>query len=86
MAMHIKSDGGMTLVEPANGRDFSLTELQGFVGGVYRISSELPDNRIMVVNDEGLLLDLPMNHTATRITSGGYIAGDVLVCKASEVK
>ena len=85
MAMHIKSDGGMTLVEPANGRDFSLTELQKFVGG-YIDLVRLPDDRLMVVNDEGLLLDLPMNHTATRITSGGYIAGDVLVCKASEVK
>ena len=84
MAMLVKSDGAFIPTEPANGRDFSLNELQAFVGGLIDIV-RLPDNRIMVVNDEGLILDLPMNHTASRI-SGGYIAGDVLVCQSKEVR
>ena len=76
-------------VEPANGRDFSLEELQGYVDGLIDIVS-LYDGRIMVVNDEGLLDGLPITPLATAIYQNAtgvndYILGNVLICQDNEV-
>lgn len=76
-------------VEPKNGRDFSLEELQGYVDGLIDIVS-LYDGRIMVVNDEGLLDGLPINPLATAIYQNAtgvndYILGNVLICQDNEV-
>jgi hypothetical protein len=84
-----KADGSIIDVKPNNGTDFSLEELQEIVGGFIEIVS-LMDNEIMVINEEGKLIDLPFNETATQMyqeVDGFYdcIAGDVLVCDSSMV-
>lgn len=76
-------------VKPMNGTDFSLTELQDFVGGYIEII-QLKDGNTMVVNDEGKLLGLPMNATATQLYRNSfgcadYIVGNALVCDNGEV-
>ena len=76
-------------VEPANGRDFSLEELQGYVDGLIEIVS-LYDGRLMVLNDEGLINGLPINPLATAIYQNAtgvndYILGNVLICQDNEV-
>lgn len=74
------------VVEPANGTDFSLAELQGFVGGLIDIV-ELPDGLIMVVNDEYLFNETPFNPAASAMVGeGGHVRGDVLVCPSEMVK
>ena len=89
MAIVIKADGTRKEVQPKNGTDFSLEELKGFVGGFIEIVW-LGDGRIMVVNEEGKLIGLPLNEAASLIYihSGRIdtIIGDVLVCDESEVK
>lgn len=51
-------------VRPANGRDFTLVELQRYVGGDIELL-ELPEGRIMVLNKESKLVDNPQrNHRA----------------------
>ncbi|MEA2628997.1 MAG: hypothetical protein QOJ10_1457 [Chloroflexota bacterium] len=77
-------------VQPANGRDFKLAEAQALVGGMIEIHP-LDDGRIIVINEEGKLEQLPINVEATilwRQTYGGrdVIVGDVLVCKTSELR
>lgn len=92
-AKHIKAveaDAGVfstvEVVEPANGTDFSLGELQGFVGGLIDIV-ELPDGLIMVVNDEYLFNGSPLNPLASAMVGeGGHVRGDVLVCPSEMVK
>ena len=87
MAKYIKTDGilyEIHLVEPANGKHFSLRELQEFVGGYIEIVFNLPDDMIMVVNEEGRLKELPINAAAT-ILAGQTIVGNVLYCKANQV-
>ena len=76
-------------VEPKNGTDFSLEELQKIVGGyieVLRLGSE----QIMVLNEEGKLYGLGVNDKATVLAvTAGYadiIVGDVLVCPKEMVK
>lgn len=76
-------------VEPRNGRDFSLSELQGYVGGSVEIA-DLRDGRLMVVNENGLSEGLPFNPLATAIFqeqtgSDDYIVGNVLICDAEQV-
>lgn len=64
-------------VEPANGKKFTLAELQGHVGGfVERVI--LPHGQTMWVNEEGLLHGMPRNPRASEL-AGGYIVGPVLV-------
>ncbi len=84
MAKLVKTNGEVSEVQPANGTDFSLEELQGFVGGMIELV-DLPEDMLMVVNEEGLLLGLELNPVVWIIT-GRTIAGDVLVCRSDEVK
>ena len=77
-------------VEPRNGRDFSLGELQGYVGGYIEIV-QLNDGRYMVVNENGLSEGLPLNPLATAIlqeTTGddNFIVGNALICDPEQVK
>lgn len=75
-------------VEPRNGTDFGLQELQEIVGGYIECLS-LGD-KLMVINEEGKLKDLPMNFVATNIIRNmgynDYIVGNALLCDNSMVK
>ncbi len=90
MAEVINVDGTRTQAVPKSGRTFRLKEIQAVVGGYVQIIS-LSDGRLMVLNEEGKINDLPPNHAATELArdvlfSGDYIAGDVLVCSSKEVR
>lgn len=59
----------------------SMEELQGVVKGHFEFVY-LPDNMIMVVNEEGKLNNLPLNHVATLFVApviSDTIVGDVLL-------
>lgn len=63
-----------TTIQPANGRTFSLSELQGFVDG-YIEKITLPDGRFMVLNEDGKDI-LPRNERATEL-AGFITAGEM---------
>lgn len=82
MAKIIKCTGDIEEVKPANGTNsFSLEELQSFVGGVIELvhSTSIP----LIVNEEGLLLELPINEKATEM-SGIILIGDVVYLSEEE--
>lgn len=88
MAVIYKSNGEVIETSPKNGNDFSLKELKEIVGGYIEIVN-LGDN-YMVVNEEGKLLDLPLNSEATTLymliaNINDYIVGDVLVCPKNQI-
>lgn len=91
MATILRANGTTETVEPASKKKgFELEYLQRLVGGPIEIVP-LTAKEIMVVNEEGKIYGLPVNDEATQrfITSTGrydVIAGDVLVCKSSEMK
>ena len=91
MATIYKTGGEVIETTPKNGIDFSLSELQAIVSGYIEIIN-LFDGRIMVVNEEGKLKGLAINHVATRIfnkafpTTFDVVVGDVLVCDSKQVK
>ena len=86
MAKIVKTNGEEIDVQPENGSDFSLGELQNIVGGLVEM---IPygTNELMVLNEEGKLIDLPVNNVATDLVCGmDVIVGDVLLCKGTEVR
>lgn len=91
MATLYKTDGTREDVTPANGTDFKYDELKNFVEGYIEIVS-LGKKKVMVVNEEGKLMNLPVNAEATKVMlemlpmSRDYIVGNALVCKTSEIK
>jgi len=81
----LRSNGNDEGSIPANEHYYTLEELQAIVGGYIQMV-DLADGRVMVLNEEGKLKDLPYNWQATNLFNAGVrvwfvpIAGDVLVC------
>jgi hypothetical protein len=73
----IKVDGSIIPVMPSKGSKFTLKEVQEMVGGfVARI--RLPEQAVMLVDEDGMPRGLPLNETASRL-AGMQIVGDVVV-------
>lgn len=90
MAKIIQANGETIDVNPQNGNDFKLAELQTIVDGYIEIIW-LPNEEIMVINEEGKLIGLPINNEATKIYHDAFgfndvIVGDVLLCSKSQVE
>lgn len=90
MAKLYKTDGTIETVSPKNGKNFSLDELQGFVGGLIDIQAT-DENLLFVFNDEGKLMNLPVNDKATElyqkeVYKGDFLVGDVLICNDNEIE
>ena len=88
MAELIKSSGRKKKVSPKNLVHFTLEELQKYVGGKIQIV-ETKGNQLMVINEEGKLLELPANKRATRLykySPYDYIVGDALIIKKNQIR
>ncbi len=94
-ALLIKTNGSILTVEPKNGVRFMLEELQEYVGGLIDIQ-DLPDGRVIYLNDEGKMIGLPKNSVATEIWKRAYpiseypdnndelIVGDILLFEKTD--
>lgn len=91
MAKLYKTTGKIIEVEPKNGSDFSLEELQSFVDGPIEVAP-LTDDEVIVVNEEGKLRNLLYNSAATKVYNDAldwdadWIVGDALVCRKTQIK
>jgi hypothetical protein len=67
-------------IEPADGRSFTLDELQALVGGYIEVVGLAPagdsDRYVLVVNEDGLSMRLPPNPGAT----AAVVAANPRVC------
>jgi hypothetical protein len=83
MATLFKTDGTVQEIKPKKGQ-FSLEELQGFVGG-YIEGVFITEDTMLFLNEEGKLNGLPFNPGATQLwesTFGAgtdYIVGDAIL-------
>tara|TARA_R110002167_G_scaffold135451_1_gene321894 strand:+ start:7871 stop:8143 length:273 start_codon:yes stop_codon:yes gene_type:complete len=63
---------------------FTLDQLQKLVGGYIEVL-ELKDNTQLIINEEGKMMGLPYNDTATQIMhynfgrSADYVVGDAII-------
>lgn len=89
MATLIKSTGEEIAISPAKGRYFKLKELQQLVNG-YIETLPVATNQLMIINEEGKLMKLPINKRATAIALENcildVIVGDVIICLTNEIK
>ena len=91
MATLIKADGTRTEIQPENGTDFKLDELQAYVDGYIEIVN-LRNGEILVINEEGkgryelneAATDIARQHRA--LFAWDFIVGDVVLCKDEEVQ
>jgi hypothetical protein len=81
----LRANGTETQVNPTNGTNYTLEELQGFVGGYVEIVRIPYPGMIMVVNEEGHLKGLTHNSISSFI-AGQPIVGNALVCATGRVK
>ena len=84
-----KTNGEVIETSPKNGTNYTLEELKEIVGGYIEII-HLTENKIMVINDEGKLINLPHNENATILFSLcldtiDFIVGDALVCHTNRI-
>jgi hypothetical protein len=92
MAELIKTDGSVALVEPQNGKRFTLEELQSYVGGYIEVVPVPPwdGSRLAVCDEEGKLKDKPLNELATlysqRNNFGDVAVGDWLFVDRAEIE
>ena len=87
-AEFIRANGDRMFVEPENKKEFTLKELQGFVGGYIQIV-ETRDSRLIVLNEEGKLNKLPTNGIATAYYKYGkkdVIVGDVIIINKDQIR
>lgn len=84
----IMADGLLKKVDPANGKDFSLEELNEIVDGYIEILHI--EDKLLVCNEEGKLQNLQYNATATRLINAAgikdYIVGNALFCDTDKIK
>jgi len=89
MARHIRVDGTSVEVEPQNGSYFTLEELQKFVEGYIEVVY-LPEQKIMVLNEEGKVNWLDENVEATMIAQkaglADIIVGNVLIINQDQIR
>jgi Domain of unknown function (DUF3846) len=74
-----RAEGGIETVTPHDGKKFTLTELQGFVGGLIELvpGTGRRGNPQTFCNEEGLLKHLPYNGRATQQFKC-HLLGDVI--------
>lgn len=84
----ITTDGLQKKVDPVNGKDFSLEELNEIVNGYIEILHI--GDKLLVCNEEGKLQNLQYNATATRLINAvgikDYIVGNALFCDKDKIK
>jgi hypothetical protein len=92
MAKLYKCDGTVKDVEPKNKKDgFGLQELYNLIGCRLVELVYLPNDEIIIVDEEGLVNDSELNFKITQIArqKSGYqytLFGNAILCKSEEFK
>ena len=87
----ILTDGTSQEVVPANGKTFTLAELQAFVGGYIEIHHMPAARQVIVINEDGRAEHLPTNDKATIAayhlhTCQRGVLGNALICDSDLIK
>ena len=85
----IRVDGTREEYLPANGRHYTLEEMQKAIGGGWIEIVHTMDGRLMVIDEEGKLKGFPVNPVASALYVYGDqdpIVGDVLVCEDRNIE
>lgn len=75
-------DGRITPIAPKNGTEYTLKELQGFVGGYIELVP-MSKGRYAVVNEEGMFHGLDLNPGASLLLGQSIVGPCVIVPRKS---
>lgn len=83
----LTADGTQEPIAPGdNRRTFKLEEMQKAVGGYIEVVSVYLDpNHLLIVDEEGLLKHLPLNHIAT-LLAGRAIVGPAMLIPVEAIE
>ena len=89
MAFLLHVNGRRESVSPVHPPSFSLEELQRFVCGYIEVVT-LSDGRLLIINEEGKIENLPYNVEATMLVAdvlfpGDYIVGPAVLLTSQEL-
>lgn len=89
MILIIKTDGSVSEFKPA-GKRITLEEMQKIVGGyIEMLHLDGRSKKVLVVNEEGKLKNLPINHKATLMAKSDWIqdiiVGDVIFADSEDI-
>lgn len=93
-ALLYKTDFSVEEIKPANGRYFKLEEMQKYVGGLIEIiplDGDGLEEKLLVVNEEGKLINLPFNLFATMewvkyYGETDFVSGDAIICDPNFIR
>lgn len=77
MAHLLLPDGTIQNVSPADGKHFTLEELQTLVGGYIEFDESIKEGYDLVTNEEAKLLQLPINPQATALYKWTVVNGRI---------
>jgi len=77
-ALLFKVNGAVAVLKPKD-KYFTIKELQTAVGGLIEVYPRKLNGHMIVCNEEGLLMDLPINELFEKY-SGITLVGDILLC------
>ena len=83
MAFIINASGEEEEIDPSNGSDFELKELQQAIGGYIQVV-RLRTGKLLVVDEDGLLKNLPIN-TKASLLAGQSIVGTAVLCEEGQI-
>lgn len=89
MAVIIKINGETENIEPANGKIFTLKELQQVAGGYIQIVSVTAgehSGKFMIVDEEGLLKPNPILNIEASKIAGQRIVGQVIIIDRDQIE
>ena len=83
-----KTDFSVEKIWPTNGRYFKLDEMQAYIGGLIQIiplDGDGLEDKLLVVHEEGKLINLPFNFLATLecvryYGETDYVSGAAIIC------
>lgn len=84
----LRHNGQRKEISPQNGKEFSLKEMQEYVGGFVEYVG-LGDETL-IVNEDGKSQKLPVNKAATKMyldfyKASDFIVGDVILIKSKDL-
>lgn len=96
MATLIRADGSVKEINPKDGKKWSLPELRSYLGGIEQIFTgkrettdvlvelvRVQNNQFLIVDEEGLMKELPYNDAASKVAHRP-IVGNAILLKGEE--
>jgi hypothetical protein len=89
MALLIRADGRVELLDPANGTHFTLKEIHAAIDtDIVETAQSIEAGTTLLFDEEGKVKHKPVNALATMLYTYGFqdaIVGDVVLCRMEQM-